>query len=460
MASISERLAAWTASLDFAAVPADVVELTKLRILDVIGVSVSGRRSPAGAAIAKVARGMSADSLGRPPFAPAGATGFPLFNAFANGTLASALDYEDTHNSTVIHPSSPTTCVALALAADRPVAGSDLIVSVAAGIEACCRIGLAAPGEFHRRGLHPTGVLGVFASAIATARLLKLGPTRTHHAIGIAASFGAGIMQAWVDGTDARYCHTGFAASSGMLAAQLAAAGITGPAECFEGKYGIFRTHLQGEAAINLPAICDGMGERWESRNVSFKPYPTAHVALSFIDAALHLRRTGSFRAEEITGVLCPVADYMVALVCEPAEEKMAPRTAASARVSLQHIIAEALVFGEIGPGSFSEARRSDPRVRALAARIAYRTDPDAPRRERYKGWVQIRLQDGRMLEHIEEYNLGSPQRPLEKAALCEKFRINVGHAISAVDAERIADAVLSLDRQDDVLPTRGYCRL
>ncbi len=453
MGSISQGLAEWAAGLDFASVPADIAAVTKLRILDVIGVCVSGRRSAVGAGIEKAAREFSARSAG-PAFAPAGATSFPLFNAFANGTLAAALDYDDTHNSTLIHPSSPATCAVLGLAADRPVAGRDLIVSVAAGVEACCRIGLAAPGEFHRRGMHPTGVLGVFASAVATARFLGLDPVRMRHGIGIAASFGAGIMQAWLDGTDARFCHTGFAASSGMLAAQLAAAGVTGPVESIEGRFGIFRTHLQGEAALDLSVICDGIGQRWESRNVSFKPYPTAHVTHSFIDAALHLRRAETLKIDEIVSIVCPVAEYMITLVCEPAEEKRTPRTASSARVSLPHIIAEVLVFGEIGPRSFSEERRSDPRVRALAERIDYRTDPDAPGRGTYKGWVQIRLRDGRVLERIEEYNLGSPQRPLDAAALREKFRGNVEDAIGAGDAERIADAILSLDRQDNVLPT------
>jgi 2-methylcitrate dehydratase PrpD len=453
MGSIAQGLAEWAAGLDFAALPADVITVTKRRILDVIGVCVAGRRTGVGAGLQKAAGEVRARAEG-PAFAPAGATASPLFNAFATGTLAAALDYDDTHTSTVIHPSSPATCAVLALAADRPGAGRELIASIAAGVEACCRIGLAAPGEFHRRGLHPTGVLGVFASAVAAARFLGLDPGRMRHSIGIAASCGAGIMQAWVDGTDARFCYTGFAASSGMLAAQLAAAGITGPAESLEGQFGIFRTHLQGEAALDLAVICDGIGRRWESRNISFKPYPTAHVTHSFIDAALHLRRTGAFTLDEIVSVVCPVAEYMVPLVCEPADEKRTPRTVGSARISLPHILAEVLVFGEIGAASFTDERRAEPRVRALADRIEYRIDPEAPGRERYKGWVQIRLRDGRILERIEDYNLGSPEKPLDEAAVRDKFRGNVAAAVGPVDAERIADAVLSLDQQDNALPT------
>jgi 2-methylcitrate dehydratase PrpD len=451
MPSISRGLADWEAKLDFAALPADVAGATKLRLLDVVGVCAAGRKSTVGTSLEKVSREFLRAS-GTPTFAPAGATAFPFFNAFANGTLAAALDYDDTHNDTVIHPSSPAVCAVLALAGERPAAGRELLTSIAAGVEACCRIGLAAPGEFHRRGLHPTGVLGVFGSVIAVARYLGLDPMKIQDAIGIAASFGAGIMQAWIDGSDARFCHTGLAASSGILAAQLAAAGVTGPAESLEGKFGIFRTHLQGEVAVNPSIICDGLGHRWESSHISFKPYPTAHVTHSFIQAALHLRRLGAFTEDEIGGIVCPVAEYMIPLVCEPADEKRHPRSVASARTSLAHILAEALVFGEIGPRSFSDERREDPRVRTLAERTEYRIDPDAPGRERFKGWVQIRLRDGRVLERVEEHNLGSPQKPLDEAALRAKFRSNLEGTVSAAEANRIADAILSLDQQDETL--------
>lgn len=454
MTPVSEQLAAWTAGLDFAALPVDIVQLTKLRILDVVGVTVAGRRSLVGAAIGQVAHDVPAAAAAAASFAPGGASGFPLFDAFANGTLATALDYDDTHNSTVIHPSTPAACATLALAAARPVAGRELVAAVAAGIEGCCRIGMAAPGEFHRRGLHPSGILGVFASALAAARLVRLDAVRTQHAIGIAASFGAGIMQAWLDGADARFCHSGFASSSGLLATQLAAAGITGPAESLEGKFGLFRTHLQGESGFDPSAICDAIGERWESRNISFKPYPTAQVSHSFIDAALYLRRTETFALEDIGGVVCPVAEYMVHLVCEPAREKQTPRTATAARVSLPQTVAEALVFGEIGGESFSAARLADPRVRGLAERVTYRIDPQAPARGRYKGWVQIRLRDGRLLERVEEYNLGSPEKPLDEAALRGKFRSNVREGLTAAEADAVADAVLSLDLQESVTPT------
>ena len=99
------------------------------------------------------------------------------------------------------------------------------------------------------------------------------------------------------------------------ISQQLAAAGVTGPAESLEGKYGVFRTHLQGEAAIDLSVICDGLGQRWESRDVSFKPYPAAHVTHSFIDAALYLRRAAALKIDEIVSIMWPVDAYMVPLV-------------------------------------------------------------------------------------------------------------------------------------------------
>ncbi|MEI9806255.1 MAG: MmgE/PrpD family protein [Pseudolabrys sp.] len=90
------------------------------------------------------------------------------------------------------------------------------------GSEICCRIGVGAPGEFHKRGFHPTGVVGAFGAAGGAGKALRLDRPGMISAMGLAASMGSGIMQSWVDGTDARYIHNGHSAMAGLLAAQLA----------------------------------------------------------------------------------------------------------------------------------------------------------------------------------------------------------------------------------------------
>ncbi len=84
--------------------------------------------------------------------------------ALANGALSQALEYDDTHNRSIVHMSSPAVAAALALAQTRPVRGRELITAVALGNEISCRIGSIAPGQFHRRGFHPTGLFSTFGA--------------------------------------------------------------------------------------------------------------------------------------------------------------------------------------------------------------------------------------------------------------------------------------------------------
>ena len=170
----------------------------------------------------------------------------------------------------------------------------------------------------------------------------------------------------------------------------------------------------------------DDLGGRWESRAISFEPYPTGHVAHAFIDAALQLRAEG-VRAEDIERVVCPIAEFMAKLMCEPRTEKLRPATTWHARVSLPVTLAEAFLYGKVDAASFGAERLRDPHILALAERITHVIDVDAPGREQWRGWVQITLKDGSRRERIQPYNWGSVQSSLSQADIDAKFRANAG---------------------------------
>jgi 2-methylcitrate dehydratase PrpD len=123
------------------------------------------------------------------------------------------------------------------------------MTAVALGNEISCRAGSVAPGQFHRRGFHPSGLFATFGVTFLAARLLQLDAEAAARAAGICGSFASGILECWVDGTQTKFLHPGWSAQSGIVAAFLARAGTTGPAEVFEGRWGLFATHLQDEAA-------------------------------------------------------------------------------------------------------------------------------------------------------------------------------------------------------------------
>jgi 2-methylcitrate dehydratase PrpD len=448
-APLASEVAAWVAGLTFTHLPADVVATTTQRVLDVIGLSLAGSTTPLGAS---VRAGVHAMSPGGPSrvWGSGDRTAAP-FAAFANASFAQALEFDDTHNESIVHMSSPSVAAALALAGTRRISGRDLLLAVAVGNEIACRVGSVAPGTFHRRGFHPTGLFSPFGIAFAAGKLLGLDAGGMAWAAGIAGSTAAGLLECWVDGTQSKFLHSGFAAQNGMAAAMLAQAGASGPPKIFEGRFGLFASHLQDSAIVtNLTRITDGLGTRWDSRNSSFKPFPAAHVLHPYIDLVLRLRARHGLRAADVVSIECPVAEFNVSIVCEPVAEKTAPATEAHCRVCLQYTLAEALVRGELGRTAYADASRTDPEILALARRVSYRVDPAFPPPGRFKGALTMRLADGRVFDEVEEYNRGSAENPMTADELRAKFDDNAGSVLDAAARARLADAVAALESLDD----------
>lgn len=445
-ATLSEQIAGWLLDLDPAHVPEDVVEATRLRVLDVVGLSLCGRSFPQGQAVIK-----GGGALGGRPEAHILGEAEPTGSATAalvNGALAGALEWDDTHNETIIHVSSPVVAAALATAEACGVNGLALVTAIAAASELTCRLGLIAPGGFHPRGFHPTSLIGTFGAVCAVAKLRGLSRDQTRHALGIAGSQAAGILESWSDETWAKLLHPGWAAHSAVAACHLAAAGFTGPRKVFEGDAGLFRTHLQGEGKLDFGRLTERLGETWESRGISFKPYPTAHVVHAIIDAAAQLRSEAKLRPGDIAKVICRIASFMVPVVAEPEAEKFAPISSQGARTSLHFTLAEVLKHGTIDADSYAPERLADPELLALSRKVHYEIDPAATDRRQFKGWVVIETTDGRVLERIEPYNLGSRERPMTRAQVCAKFRAN---ATRVLPNARVAEIEALLARPEQI---------
>jgi 2-methylcitrate dehydratase PrpD len=368
--------------------------------------------------------------------------------AFANGACSQALEFDDTHNESIVHMSSPAVAAALALSEFGAASGRDLVTAIAAGNEISCRVGSVAPGRFHRLGFHPSGLFAPFGVTYLACRLRGLDEAAMTRAAGICGSFAAGLLECWVDGTQTKFLHPGWAAQSGITAAFLAGAGATGPAQVFEGRWGLFATHLQDPAAArDFSRVVDGLGEQWDSRNASFKPFPAAHVLHPYIDALLRLRAEHGVRAKDVEAIECPVAAFIVPIVCEPSAEKLAPATDSHGRVSLQYTLAEALCRGELGKRAYAPQSLIDPEILELARRVRYTVDPDFPGPGRFKGGVRLTLRDGRTLSAVEEYNRGSAENPMSREELIAKFHENASGFLPESSRRRLVDAVARMEQ-------------
>lgn len=452
---LATQLATWVSRLRFDDLPDDVVAATKLRVLDVIGLALAGSETPFGQSTRAAAIDLS-------PAGPAhiigtGETVAPATAAFANAAFAQALEFDDTHNESIVHMSSPAVAAALALSETRPVSGRDAIVAIALANEISSRVGSVAPGQFHRRGFHPTGLFAPFGITYLAGKLLGSSADTMARGAGICGSAAAGLLECWVDGTQSKFLHSGFAAQSGMTAALLAQAGVTGPPTVFEGRFGLFASHLQHpETKKDFDRIAGGLGERWESRNASFKPYPAAHVLHPYVDAVLRARNTHRISSADVAQIDCPVAEFNVSIVCEPLAEKLAPSSDSHARISLQYTIAEALHEGRLGKSAYSPHNLRSPEILALARRVRYYIDPDFPGPGRFKGALRITLHDGRVIEETQEHNLGSPENPMSAAQLRAKFDENGAGVLSATECDRLAAEIDDMENLDDVSTIAG----
>jgi 2-methylcitrate dehydratase PrpD len=449
MKACSDRLSQWVGGVRFEDLPQDVVENSCLRVLDVVGLVLAGSGTPFGRSVRAAVLSLNPAGPSR-LFGTGDATTVPGA-AFANGALSQALEFDDTHNESIVHMSSPAVAAAFALAESIRFSGADLITAIAIGNEISCRVGSVSPGQFHRRGYHPTGLFATFGATWLAARLLGLDRAQMNNAAGIAGSFASGLLQCWVDGTQSKFLHPGWSAQSGITAAMLGKTGTTGPAAVFEGRFGLFASHLQDESAPrDYGRITDGLGDHWESRNASFKPFPVAHVIHPYIDALLRLRAQHKIDPAAVEKIIVPVAAYIVGIVCEPPAEKRRPRSDSHGRVSMQYTLAEALVLGRIDKNAYQPESLGDPNIIGIADRVEIEVDPNFPGPERFKGEVKVIMKDGSVYQTVEEHNRGSAANPMAVDDIVAKFDANAADALDAGARRVLVEAVLALPKAKD----------
>jgi 2-methylcitrate dehydratase PrpD len=215
--------------------------------------------------------------------------------------------------------------------------------------------------------------------------------------------------------------------------------------------FGLFASHLQDEgAARTYERLTDGLGAQWESRNASFKPFPVAHVIHPYIDALLRLRAEHAIDPAQVERIVCPVAAYIVGIVCEPLGEKRRPRSDSHGRVSLQYTLAEALVLGRIDKSAYQPESLVDPAILRLADRVDYEVDATFPGPERFKGAVTVIMKDGTAYATVEEHNRGSAANPMSATEIVSKFEANAADLLDAPARRALVDAVMALPRLDD----------
>ena len=298
--TLAATFAGFAAGLTADRIPDEVRRAALMHVVDTIGVCIAGA-SP------KEESGQAARKLAETWKARGGATVFglggecrPESAALLNGALAQALEMDDKHGSSLARPGSTVTPAVLAVAQTNGLPMSDVVTAVTVGYEVMIRLGFVAGDRFLGRGYHTSSLLGAFGTVAAVGSLLKKSPAEIVDALGIAGTFAAGIQEATRTGSTSKILHGGWGAHSGIIALDLACAGITGPVSVFEGKFGFFRcflTPITGE--LDFARAADGLGSRWYLPETAYKPYPCCQLLHAFIEAGK--RMLASFRRDGVS---------------------------------------------------------------------------------------------------------------------------------------------------------------
>ncbi|HLS76945.1 MAG TPA: MmgE/PrpD family protein [Nocardia sp.] len=427
------------------------------RVLDALGNGLAALDTPAAAAV----RAVAAEWSGRPEATALGSSErHPAASAaLVNGTLAHALDFDDTHLPSVLHPSASVVPAALAVAEASGASGASLLAAVAVGVEVTVRLGMAGYSAelgnsvFFERGQHATAICGAVGAATAAAMLRGLPAEGITHAIGIAASMGSGLLEANRTGGTVKRVHCGWAAHSAVTAASLAAHGLTGPPTVVEGRFGLLQAFC-GEYA-DPAAVTADLGDRWLLPGVFFKPYPCNHFTHAGVDAALRLRGR-DVTADQIDRLVLGAPTAALRTIGEPLAAKQRPESGYHAAFSGPYTVAAALLGGG-GLGlfheDFTDTAARDPDRLALAAKVECVPDArcDSIFPHQFPAVLTAHLRDGRTLVERVEVNRGGPGNPLSADELTTKFRLNTAEVLPAEHATKVADRVLGLASEPDL---------
>lgn len=387
MATLSNRIAAFTSGLETSSLPDDVQELARICLLNAYGIALCGLDTPYAPVARKAALAMDGEVANGATLLGDGRRTSIGAAALANSALFHGRAQEDTcgagHFGTVLIP----LLTALVEARRLPIA--NLIPALVAGYEAGGLVEQAFARKSTPGGFRSTTVYGTIAAAAATARLLNLNAEQTASALENAVSFTGGVLQSFADGTDEWRYQPGIVARNGWAATELARAGSVSAPHAIEGKSGLGRAF--GQSETNVAALAGKLGRDWSIRRVTFKPHPVCAFNQTPVTAALAMRDRAP--AEQIEAVRVRMNPFETGYAGMDATGPF--HSISGTLMSIPFCIATTLVHG--APSMLRMTTYDDAAVNALEQRITLVTDPDVPT---LSALIEVDLLSGETITH------------------------------------------------------------
>jgi 2-methylcitrate dehydratase PrpD len=479
----TSRLAEWVASSTYENIPRRAVDEAKNQILSMVAAVHAGHFSDAGRCVSRTVKEWAGGK--EATLIPSGERTAVHYAIIGNGALGMALDYDDYLLGARTGASAVVTT--LAVAEKLGSSGQEALLAQVLANEVGGRLGLAT-------GLGPlddqvNSFVHLIGGAIIAAKLLRLDRQQTEHALGLAMLQPNLMLPAGFYGSEAKLLSAALIAPLGVQAAELAANGLRGAHDIFEGPRGFLRVF----ADTPLPGALKGYGTVWLTESLGYKIYPGCVYLGAIIDCVLGLVRQHHLDARKVHAVHVGAGPLTLAMDGRSAPYVRGPDSLATTlNHSVAYNVAVALVDRELSPRQFTRDRIKDPAVWELAAKVRLSLDDDLARRARersplrlagdegatahlfdletadlvgYKttfgARVRIELEGGRSVEMEQEAPTGSGARPFDdrRKAVEDKFRRETRYTLRKERMEKAIDIVHHLD-ESSAAQVRELARL
>jgi 2-methylcitrate dehydratase PrpD len=453
-ANVTKEAAEFVFKLQYEDLPSEALRIAKRCILDGLGVILAGSSQKCVEIIRNhcqfIGQAREATVFGKD------STKVPAtLAALVNGTAGHAMDWDDTQVSAdpdrvyglLTHPTIPplTACLAISEKLGR-VSGTMFLTAFLAGFEVECKVAEAISPDHYKKGFHTSGTIGTFGAAMAAAKLMKLDDTQLRHAIGLAASMGAGIRANF--GTMTKPLHVGRAAHNGVTAAILAKDGFEANMDALDGPWGFLQV-LGGGFDHNKISGCFGKPHTIIDPGVSIKPYPSGVLTHPSMDAMLAIVVENNLKPDDIESVVL----YAGTNILKPIRYPVA-RNELEAKFCMPFLLCAIAISRKAGVREFTHEFVNSSQVQALTRRIRTEFDPkiEAQGWDKIRSRLEVTLKDGRtFIRKSDERYRGGPDHPLSDDELRSKFTDCTERLLCQEARENIFETIAALEQVDGV---------
>ena len=432
---LTRILARFIVDTDQSEISPDIIEHAKIALMDWIAVTHGGKDDPLVKKIIKYSDIMGGNE--QATILGYGVKKTVSQAALINGAASHALDFDDTLEIFIGHPSVTLFPSLLALAEWKGLSGLELLTAYLIGLKTGAVIASCGGYNHYMSGWHGTSTYGHFASAAGCARLLGLNEQQAVYALGIAGTQAAGLRK--VFGTMCKPFHAGKSSKDGLLAAMLADEGFTSAEDILEGEKG-FIDVFNGKMNNNAT---DTLGKTWEVENLAQKYHASCHATHSPIEGVYSIMADQGLNIQDIKSIKVKASTLAL-----DAAGKIEPKSGLDGKFCIPYCVANALLRGDTGANAFTDEKVNDPLVREYMRKISVHVQQDY---KMVESKVEIELNSGEIYTKVVDILKDIPELGIKQSKIENKFVDLCSPGMGADKTSALINIINSLETIDNI---------